>query len=157
MLSFLFFSVRRLKPARCSERKVSYVERLASLPDVYWEFTHVSELASFTATSVKKIRSGLHVGNLYRIAILVFSLVGGPVGIGLPDPTLCDFESGKIYVEGGADRINLSERVDAISLSNFLTAGGQFCDQEADIRTRNPKIRKPIFVIRVEFVMKIPS
>src|ERR1700751_519810 len=61
-----------------------------------------------------------HVGNLYRIACLVFSLIGDPVGFGLPDPALSDFESGNVYVEGGADRINLPERVDAISLSNFF-------------------------------------
>src|ERR1700722_15361380 len=61
-----------------------------------------------------------HVGNLYWIAVLVFSLIGDPVGFGLPDPALSDFESGKIYVEGGADRVNLPERVDAISLCNFF-------------------------------------
>src|SRR5215470_8930020 len=74
-------------------------------------FLHVVRLAA-------ELRA--HVSNLHRIARLVFSLIGDPVGFGLPDPALRDFESGQIYVEGGANRINLPERVEAIGLSNFF-------------------------------------
>jgi hypothetical protein len=39
---------------------------------------------------------------------------------------------------------------------HFSAAGGHFRAQEAEARSSNPKIRRLIFVIRRELVMKVP-
>src|SRR5258708_12973791 len=61
-----------------------------------------------------------YVCNLHRIACLVFPLIGDAVGFGLPGPRPGEFESGNVYVEGVADRLDLSPRIDTIRLRDFF-------------------------------------
>src|SRR5262249_51651107 len=48
-----------------------------------------------------------NVCGFYRLAFLIFSFVGDPIGFGLPYPRSGEFESGN--VEGVANGINLPE------------------------------------------------
>src|SRR5437764_3854806 len=63
------------------------------------------------------------IGNLHRLAVLIFSFIGDLPGLGLPNPRMGDVHSGELYVEGVADRVDLFERIKAIALGNRFGDG----------------------------------
>ena len=64
-----------------------------------------------------------NVSRLDRLAVLVFSFIRDLPGLGLPLPRAGETHSGKLGVEGVAERIDLVERVEAIGLGNLCGNG----------------------------------
>src|SRR5262249_41709049 len=63
------------------------------------------------------------VCSLYGLALLIFSFIRDLVGLGLPNPRTGEIQTGGLYIEGIADRINLPERIKAIGLGNMFGDG----------------------------------
>src|SRR5882762_7417993 len=79
---------------------------------------------------------GAQVGSLDRLTVLVLSLVGDFVGLGLPLPRTGDTYSGELRVPRITDRFNLPERIKAIGLGNLfgIGLGSLFGDGRAFLR-----------------------
>src|SRR3954466_1696865 len=66
---------------------------------------------------------GPRVRDLDGLAGLVFSIVRDLVRLRLPDPRAGELERAEIDIEGVADRVDLTERVETVRLGNLVGDG----------------------------------
>src|ERR1700751_5330131 len=64
------------------------------------------------------------IGNLYRLAFLVFSFVRDPVSLRAPFPRARNLATGSVHIKGVADGLNLSEQIKAVGLGDLFGIRG---------------------------------
>ena len=70
------------------------------------------------------------IGDLHRLAVLVFALIGDLAGLGLPGPSARDIDARELRVPGIAYGVDLGERLEAVRV------GQLFDDWRALLRLR---------------------
>src|SRR5262245_21192391 len=85
------------------------------------------------------IEVSLKVGDLQRLAILVFALVGDSARLGLPDPGTVDILSAQREIERVAHRLDLPEGIQAIGFGELFGDGRVHLRPGSSRKDRHPK------------------